>query len=234
VVALWDLLSGLRKAFFQTFEADGGYASDARLVDSVLIVVFCETDPRDTWRVSTWGAVRGDHLQTTRLPCGIRIVHEDLRISGDGTKVFGLDAEHIRVWSASTGESLGSIPFELPHQLRSPSFIVDGSRVWICPENSSTQGWDLEHIREPSLSPTNTPPDRRRLNFIKVGGTRQQDAGRTRIEDTTTGKEVYRLPKRFAQPSVAQWDGRYLVAAYNEADGAGAQLLILEFPLVTS
>ena len=69
------------------------------------------------------------------------------------------------------------------------------------------------------------PSDGRRLDFIQFDGTNGLDTGPARIEDAITRKEVFRLPKRFAQPSVVQWDGRYLVAAYS---GTG-ELLIMDF-----
>jgi len=225
VVGLWDLSTGLLKADFQTFEADGGYASDARLVDGVLTVAFCEHDFCNTWRISTWDAGKGDHLQTTHLPHGIDIHDRDLRISGDGSRVFGLDEQYIQTWSTSTGRSTGSIPFQRPYWQHSPSFIVDGSKLWVRSENSPAQGWDLNTPRSPPLPSSDAPSDGHRLDFIRADHTNGQNTGPTRINDTVTGKEVFRLPERFARPSVTQWDDRYLVAAYN---GTG-ELLILDF-----
>ena len=40
-----------------------------------------------------------------------------------------------------------------------------------------------------------------------------------RIEDTVSGKEVFRLPERYAEPIWApQWDGQYLVAGYSSGE----------------
>ena len=224
VVALWDLSSGLRRAVFHAFESEEGYASDARLVGGVLIVVFCED--HSTWKISTWDVEKGERLETKNLVLGdIRVRDRDLRISGDGTKVFGLDIEHIRIWSRSSGKNTGSIPWQQPYRGSSPSFILDGSRLWIRAGDSPAQGWDLMSPRSPPLPSAEIPSDSRRLDFIRAGGANGRIAGPTRIEDAVTRKEVSRLPEKFARPSVTQWDGRYLVAA---CDGSG-EPLILDF-----
>ena len=229
IVGLWDLVTGLRQISFQAFAtdfgADGGYASDARLVGGLLTVAFCGRDSRNTWKITTWDVEKEDYLQTVALPLGIRIQGRDLRISGDGTMVFGLDTRCIQIWSTSTGRSTGVISFAQELQSHSPSFIVDGSRVWIRSENSPAQGWDLRNPQAPPLPLSEMPSDGRRLGFIQVDGTNGSDTGPTRIEDAITRREVFRLPKKFAQPSVVQWDGRYLATAYN---GTG-ELLIMDF-----
>ena len=223
VVGLWDLLTGLRKVFFQAFETDGGYATDARVVSGILAVAFYGRD--STWKITTWDVEKEEHLQTVALPLGIHVHGRGLRISGDGTRVFGLDTRCIQTWSTSNGTSTGVISFgQSPHSY-SPSFVVDGSRVWVHSENSLTQGWDLRSPSSPPLPLTDMPSDGRCLDFIQVDDTNGLNTGPTRIEGTITRKEVFRLPERFARPSVAQWDGRYLVAAYS---GTG-ELLILDF-----
>ena len=222
VVRLWALPTGLRKVSFQAFEADGGHASNARVVGGVLTVVFCEQD--STWKIATWDVEKEDHLQTVALPSGTHVHDHDLRISGDGTRVFGLGMWCIQTWSTSKGTSTGDIPFEWPSRLCSPSFVLDGSRLWIRSENSPA-GWDLRNPRSPPLPLTDMPSDGRHLDFIQVDDTNESDTSPTRIEDTITKKEVFRLPERFVQPRVVQWDGRYLVAAFS---GTG-ELLILDF-----
>ena len=223
VVGLWDLSTGLRNVFFQPFEASGDNASDARVVEGVLTIVFYGPDSR--WKITTWDVEKEAKLRTVVLPPGIHVYGRELRISGDGTRVFGLDTGCIRTWSTSKGTNTGDIPFERQSHSYSPSFILDGSRLWVCSENSPAQGWDLRNPSSPPLPLTDMPSDERRLDFIQVDNTNGLDAGPTRIEDTITKKEVFRLPERFAQPSLTQWDGRYLVAAYNET----GKLLILDF-----
>ena len=230
VVTLWDLTTGQYKASFQTFETDGGYASDARLVGGVLTVAFCGRDSCDTWKITTWDVERDDR-QTVALPLGIQIHGRDLWISGDGTRAFGLDAQRIQTWSTSTGKSTGVIQFERPPQSYPPSFILDGSRVWIRSGGSPAQGWDLRNPRSPPLPLSDMPADKHRLGFIQADDTKGMNVGPARIEDITTGEEVFRLPERFAQPSVAQWNGRYLAAAYN-GNGTG-ELLVLDFTHMT-
>ena len=224
VVGLWNLLTGLHKVF-RTFETDGGYVSDARLVNGVLTVAFCGLDSSNTWKIATWNVENEEHLQTVALPPNIHVLGRDLRISGDGTRAFGPDTRNIQTWSTSTGRSTGAISFERPLDSNSPSFIVDGSRVWIRSENSPAQGWDLRNPRSPPLSSPSMPSDKRHLDFIQVDDINGSDNGSTRVEKAITRKEVFRLPERFSQPSVAQWDGQYLVAAYSET----GELLILDF-----
>ena len=225
VVGLWHLLTGFCKAFFQTFETDRGYASDARVVNSVLTVAFCEFDSSDTWKIATWNIENEERLPTVTLPLNIHVYGHNLRISGDQTRVFGLDAQCIQIWSTSTGRSTGVILFDQPFNSSPPSFIMDGSRVWVYSENLPIQGWDLRNPRSLPLSLSDMPSDQHHLDFVRVDDTNGLGTGSTRVENTITRKEVYRLPERLTQPNIVQWDGQYLVAAYS---GTG-ELLILDF-----
>ena len=76
----------------------------------------------------------------------------------------------------------------------------------------------------PGLSPvtTQTPSDRPHLDFI--GGISEGRTYLSGIENTATGKEVFRLTTRLMRPSDAQWDGQYLVADYENEER-----LILDF-----
>jgi len=79
-----------------------------------------------------------------------------------------------------------------------------------------TQGWafgisDSSPILLPSKS-----LERPHLHFID--GTKQWATGPPRIEDTVTGKEVFQLAGRYAEPTDAQWDGWYLVAGYSSGE----------------
>ena len=225
VVMLWDLSTGLHKVSFQTFEADGGYASDARLVNGVLTVAFRGRDSGNGWKIAAWNVETEEHIRTAGLPLGVQVHNHDLRISGDGTRAFALDTRCIQTWSTETGKSTGVISFEQPFQSHPPSFILDGSKVWIRPKDSPAQGWDLRNPRSPSLPSSGVPSGEQRLDFIQADHARGLTTGPTRIEDTITRKEIFRLPDRFSQPSVAQWDGRYLAAAYNRT----RELLVLDF-----
>ena len=74
---------------------------------------------------------------------------QDLRISGDGSRVFNLVASRvfyrveseIWVWSILTGEVVGKM--EIEYYGGSRSLIVDESKVWACWLKSNYKGWDL-------------------------------------------------------------------------------------------
>jgi len=220
VVGRWDLSTGFRKDFFRTLNT-GGHANDARLANGVLIITHYEQTLHN-WRISTWDVESGSHLRTAHLP---NFYHRDLRISEDGTIVFEVDRSGIQTWCPSTGRSAGWTPLVWPYNRSPPSLIVDGSILWIRSEGSPTKGWDLRNLESLSSPSSNMPSDEHRLSFVQADDTNGQNTSPTRIKDTVTGKEVFRLPERFAQPSVMQWDGRYLVAAYSEA----GEQLILDF-----
>ena len=170
------------------------------------------------------GTSRKRNTSTVTLPVCIRVHRSGPRMSGDGTRVFGLDTRCIQTWSTSNGTSADVISFGQSSHSYSPSFVVGGSRVWVHSENSPTHGWDLRSPSSPPLPLTDMPSDGCCLDFIQVDDTNRLNTGRTRIEGTITRKEVFRLPERFAQPGVVQWDERYLVAAYS---GTG-ELLIMD------
>ena len=101
--------------------------------------------------------------------------------------------------------------------------IVDGSRVWVGPKDSQTQGWDFGIPSSPPVMLSNPPPPKHYLNF--VDGVKEQPAILSKVEDTATGKVVFWLSsERHERPRVAQWDGRYLIAGYESGE-----VLILDF-----
>ncbi|KAF9649417.1 WD40 repeat-like protein [Thelephora ganbajun] len=224
VAELWDLSTGLRKALPRAIQA-GVYMSDARLVDGAFAVIFREDEFPDTWRISQWNIEEGRCLRTIQLH-GATHRHCQLRISGDGTRVFEVGEWGLQTWSASTGGSAGWILFDRPYKLSSISVVVDGPVVWIHSGGYPTnlKRWDVKNREPLPINPSDVPPDRHRLAFIQVDNSERQNADATRIEDTVIKKEVFRLPSRFAQPIVSQWDGRYLIAAYRSGE-----LLILDF-----
>ena len=78
------------------------------------------------------------------------------------------------------------------------------------------------------LSDLNVAPGEQRLISTQVDHTERRNGGPTKIINTVTNKEIFRLPEKFAHPSITQWDGRYLMAAYNRFR-AGTEWLILDF-----
>jgi len=209
VVKTWDLSTGLCKTTFQT-PANGHNWRDVQLIDGRQVIVWL-TDGG----ICIWDVEKSELLQMVDIPSNHHF--SDFRISGDKSKVFCVDEKSIQAWSIQTGETAGEVRLEcVPHFC---SLIVDGSRVWVHSEDSSTHGWDF------ALSPTplpNTSLDRPHLDFID--STKGWNTGPSRIEDTATGKEVFQLPERYAKPLVSQWDGRYLVAGYE-----CGEVVILDF-----
>jgi len=214
VVRIWDILTGLCKASFQTPSKDS-HQVDTQLTDGRLISVWYRDE-----KLCIWDTEKGELLRMVDIPGGnVR----DLRISGDGSMVFCLYWESIQAWSIWTGEVLGKV--EYIFGISTDSFsTVDGLRVWVNLLQSSALiiGWDFGVL---GLSPnklSNMSQNRPHLDFI--GGMRKQRSFLPGIQDTTTRKVVIQLPERLVRPLDAQWDGQYLVAGYDSGE-----VLILEY-----
>ena len=198
VVKIWDILTGLCKASFQT-PARGFTYRDTQLIQGRLTFVWLEDG-----EIHIWDLEKGETLQTLDTQSSFGCI--DIRISGDGSKVFLLYEESIQAWSIQTGEDVGKVILEGEPQ--HDSLIVEGTRVWILLEDFQIQGWDF------GLAPVplpNSPLDRPHLCFI---GTWSQDISLSRIEDTLTRKKVFQLFGKYNRPDMARWDGRYLITHY--------------------
>ena len=185
------------------------------LVDDRLILAWCKP-----YKIHIWNSGKEEHLQ--ELYSSSNFLNASLRISGDGSKAFLLDHKQVEALSTWTGTVMGRV--ELEGNPSDNPLIVDGSRVWVCFEDSQTQGWDfgIWGLTPTPLSNPPPDPDRTCLNFVNC--TKAQNAGPSRIEGRLTGKEVYRLPRRYAKPTAVQWDGRFLVTGYESGE-----VLILDF-----
>ena len=208
VVKIWNILTGFCKSSFQT--PAKGVTRDAQLIEDRLIIVWYSGG-----EVHIWNTKEGELLQTVDTSEVDR-----LRISGDGSKVFGQTGKSIKSWSMQTGETVGEVELKDFDWDLDP-LCVDGSRIWACYKDSN-EGWDFGI---PGSSPTqlsNMFPERPHLNFIH--GTTWWDSGPSMVKDTNTGKCVFQLAGRYAEPSDVQWDGQYLVAGYSSGE-----VLILDF-----
>jgi WD40 repeat protein len=206
VVKTWDISTGLCKASFQT-PAKGGSWIDAQMIDGRLVVVW-------VWKeqIHIWDAKKGELLQVVE---GVSNNIWDLRISGDGSKVFLLTGRSIQAWSMWTGEALNEVTVQDKSCV--DLLCTGGLRSCLHFSNPLAQG-----ISDSSPVPLpNTSSERPYLDFI--GGGWWYD-GPSWIKDTVTGKEVYQLSGRYARPHVVQWDGRYLVVGYETEE-----VLILDF-----
>jgi len=217
VVKIWDILTGCCKKFYQT-QIERIHCADIQLVNERLIIVWKEVLEK---RINVWNAKQGK-LQTISVPTGYTY---GLRMIGDGSRVLQLCSDSIWAWDIWTGESVGeerlkrddtcfvnfqrgsSEGFTLFDTLR-----IDGSKVLVCFGESSVQGWDFGTPGSTPIQFSETSSDRPHLNFIDVR--EWSDKSPVRIEGAITGKEVFQLCGRYANPVAIQWDGQHLIAGY--------------------
>ena len=207
VMRIWDISTGICKASFQTPKEF--YYRDVQPVDGRLVTVWHADE-----KIHIWDPEKGELLQTVDTP---RDELEDLRISGDGSKIFCLYYRHIQAWSMQTGEAVGRVEvgwFPLRRFL-----TVDDTRVWIYYPGSEYQGWDFRTHSPSPVQLSIMHPDR-----LHLTDTMLWDTDLFRIKDTVTGRVVFQLPERFTKPTVVQCDGCYLVAGYSSGE-----VLILDF-----
>jgi WD40 repeat protein len=102
VVRIWNLSTGHCKASFQT-PAKGDCLRDVQLIDNRLVLVWCAAK-----EIHIWDVEKEELLQTVGAPWGDVY---DLRISGDGSKVFCMEWD-IHAWYIWTGEAMGSVSWK--------------------------------------------------------------------------------------------------------------------------
>ena len=88
-------------------------------------------------------------------------------------------------------------------------------------------GWDLRNLESPPLDSSEIPY-RLRLACLQDKEGALGRIASSRIIDTTSQTEVFRLPQPFARPGKAVWDGRYLFVVYETGEP-----LILDFANMT-
>ena len=203
VVKTWDISTGLCKASFQT-SARGSDRRDVQLIDGRLIFVWCTH-----WEIYVWDVRKGKLLSEIGQPG----YSKDLRISGDGSRVFSLGKHSICAWYIQTGEVANKVAIGYSETVG--SLTMDGSKVWAYWPQSEYQGWDFQIPGSPPVQLSNMP--------MLCNGSVFWDPKQTRIKDAVTGKVVFQLSGRFAKPTDVQCDGSYLVAGY----GSG-EILILD------
>ena len=207
VVKTWDISSGLCKASFQT-PAKGYEHGDVQLVDGRLIIAWCAAG-----RIYIWDVENGRLLLKTDKP---EYSIEDLRISGDGSKIIRLNPNSIEAWDIWTGIAVGRVEFGYNR----PEFsVVDHSRVWVCFSQIQPRGWDFGIPNSPPVDLENMPPDR-----PHPGGNKLWDTSLSRIKDVATGKVVFQLPARLGSPVNVQWNDKYLAAHFKSKE-----VLVLAF-----
>jgi WD40 repeat protein len=220
VLRTWDLSTGLCKASFKV-PAISWSLKEAQMIDGRLLFYICNDKG-----VHIWDTEKGKLLRTMDVGRGVQ---GGFRMSGDGSKFFCIIGHgsgsgeigyySLQAWSIQTGEVMSNVEVgeSFPHE----PLHVDGSRVWVSFKDKPTQGWDFG-VPGPSPVPlSNTSSERPHLCL-----THSFDSydGLVWIEDTATGKGVFCLSGRYAEPVGIQWDGQYLVAGYEFGE-----VLILDF-----
>ena len=213
-VRTWDLSTGLCKSIFHT-RAGPESLRDTRSIDGRLIFVWCTRK-----KIHIWDSGRKRHLQTMDARSDFSTTK--LRISSDGSKVFLCDHEYIQALSTSTVDVIGKVKFE--SEPTNKPLIVDGSRVWVHFEGSQTQGWDFGIPGSAPVPLSDIPPDPDRPCLDFINSTKGHNIGLSRIENAVTREVVYQLPAKYQKPTIAQWDGQYLVTGYKSGE-----MLILDF-----
>ena len=234
VVRTWDITTGICKSSFQT-PAKNHSKGHVQLINGRCIFVWGEIELDDertnllykATKIHTWDVEKGELLHQVDAPFGII---EDIKISGDGSKVFCLCNESIRAWSIWTGEVVGEVKVG-PYNYLPGLLVVDGSRVsiglgplpaggsrtWMYSSEPGPQSWDFGIPGLPPVGLSSIPSPH--LSDILVWNTCSLG-----IMDVVTGKVVLQLAGRFAIPVDAQCDGQYLVAGYNSGE-----VLILDY-----
>ena len=206
VARIWDVLTGLCKASFQT-PAEGSDRRDARLVDGRLIVVWYMDK-----KINVWDAEKGEPLSFIYNPW--RPIR-DLRISGDGSKVFCSDFRSICAFSTQTGESVGDVWVDTITIMN--TLTVDGSRIWAHHHQSESRGWEFGTPDSSSVQISNIP-------IPHLNGSLLWDINHSRVKDIVTGKVVFQLSRRFKEPIAVEWNGQYLVVCFGPRE-----VLVLDF-----
>jgi len=216
VVKTWDILTGHCKASFQT-PAKGSNHRDVQLIEGRLIIAW-----HNDQKIHIWDGEKGEFLQVVDTPTSVA---RGVRISGDGSQVFCLVKKSIQAWSIWTGEPMGKVEMELEDEAYFDPLYVDGSKIWVCFKHSQAQGWDFGISGFSPIQLSNKFQDEPHLDLI--GGTKWDRS--CIIKDPATGKEIFQLVGRYANPYEVEWDGRYLVTGYESGE-----VLILDFNHILS
>ena len=197
VVKTWDLTTGRSKSSFST-PAKG--RRDAYLAGDTLLLVWWAS------QYHVWDVKKGQLLREFLGPCGDI---KDLKISGDGSKVFGLSAHYIEAMFMETGEVAGRVATTAGQR---SGLFVRGSKVGV--DNPCRRGWDFGGLEVSDFGVFQSPP---RLDLIDWStgrdGTMSSTERVTRwIGDTVTGRPIFHIPERYIRPDTEiLWDGRYLL-----------------------
>ena len=209
-VKIWDISTGHCKESFKT-PASNSPQRDIQLIGDRLIFIWHANKI-----IHTWDVREEKLLLTVDAPWpGFR----DIKISGDGTRVFCLDHIYLQVWSIWTGEVTSKIEvrwtlFQTPEYL-----TVDGSRAWIHGHGPGCLGWDFGG---PDSSPVCLP-----VIFssrLHPSGSLLWDTYSPSVWDMATKKVIFQLAAGLGKPADVQWNDQDLVICFKSGE-----ILILSF-----
>jgi len=157
--------------------AEDSHQSNLQLIGSKLIFVWYADQ-----KINIWDAEKGELLQTIEAP---EDWVKDIRVSGDGSKVFCVYSRYIYAWDIWTKGAVTKIGcwYNWGKILK-----TDGLKVWTeleSPSSGDVLEWDFGI---PSSSPVELPnglPDRLHLNDAMVW-----EISMSRMKDVVTGKVV--------------------------------------------
>ena len=245
VMKTWGILTGLHKGSPQIL-AQGSHQSNTQLIDDKLIFVWCADR-----KINIWDAEEGELLQTINISRGSVV---DLRVSGDGSKVFCLYMESIQAWDIWTGEVVGKEEFldergifgegifgeegflgkevgfsGMREMLGSMMgiYAVDGSKVWV----KHSIPMICDGIRGLDFGiPGSSPVElfNGPPDMLYLNHTKLWETNMSRMKDIVTGKVVFQLPGRFWKAIHVQWGGQYLVASFKQGEA-----LVIDFSHVS-
>jgi len=210
VVKTQDIPASLCKPLSKS-QAEEYKLGDAKLINSRLVLVWHRGE-----KINIWDPEKGKFLLQAEVSEHNLL---DLRISGDGSKIFCINEEFIQAWDMWTGEAVGEVDSQGPFSQK--IFAMNGSRIWIADELRIPRGWDFGIPGSCAVELSTQPPDTLHLNDIRLWDNRKY-----RIQDTVTGKVVFQLSEGLQAHVVeVQWNGQYLVISLR-----AEKELILELP----
>ena len=210
VTKTWGISTGLCTGSLQ-IPAGDSHHSNIQLIDSKLVFVWCAVG-----KIHIWDAEKGELLLSMNVP-GSDL--KDLRVSGDGSKIFCLYGRLIQVWDIWTGKAVGKVR---PQNDPTGILATDGSKVWIegrSGYDAYVHGWDFGI---PGSSPVKLP--NKLSDMLHLSDTMVWETNVSRMKDVVTGKVILQLPERFGKVVHVQWGGHYLVISFRSKE-----VLILDF-----
>jgi len=203
VIKTWGISAGPHKESLRT-QATDSHQTSIQLVDNKLIFAWYADN-----MINIWDAKKGKLLHTMDMAGGSVM---DLRVSGDGSKLFCLCEKSIQVWDIWSGEVVDRVEFEV----RTVEILqIDNSKIWVEVETqwwdppTEVQGWDFGIPGSSPVKLSSELPDRLYLDQNK-----EWEIKTSRMKDVVTGKVVFQLPERFGKAVHVQLGDQYLAVSF--------------------